>query len=74
MILDYKNILSCAFTCMLFYISDIYLISNRINENNKKIQLKIDESNRNIQLKLDESNKNNEVKFDELLQRIEKIK
>ena len=74
MILDYKNILSCAFTCMFFYISDIYLISNRLNENNKKIQLKIDESNRNIQLKLDESNKNNEVKFDELLQRIEKIK
>ena len=74
MILDYKNILSCAFTCMLFYISDIYLITNRINENNKNIQLKIDESNKKIQLKLDESNNNNEVKFDELLQRIEKIK
>jgi hypothetical protein len=56
---------------MLFYISDIYLITNRLNENNKNIQLRIDESNRNIQLKLDESNKNNEVKFDELLQRIE---
>jgi hypothetical protein len=59
---------------MLFYISDIYLITNRINESKKNIQLKIDESNRNIQLKLDESNRNNEVKFDELLQRIEKIK
>ena len=53
MILDYKNILSCAFSCMLFYISDIYLISNRINESNRNIQLKIDESNRNIQLTLD---------------------
>jgi hypothetical protein len=74
MILDYKNILKCAFSCILFYISDIYLITNRINESNKNIQLKIDESNRNIQLKLDESNRNNEVKFDELLQRIEKIK
>jgi hypothetical protein len=74
MIFDYKNILSCAFSCIIFYISDIYLISNRINENNKKIQLKIDESNKKIQLKLDESNNNNEVKFDELLQRIEKIK
>ena len=62
MILDYKNILSCAFSCIIFYISDIYLISNRINENNKKIQLKIDESNKNIQSKIDE-----------LFKRIEKL-
>ena len=49
----------------------IDLITNRINEDNKNIQLKIDESNRNIQLKIDESIRNNEAKFDELFERIE---
>ncbi len=42
-----------CFQLYALYISDIYLITNRINESNKKIQLKIDESNRNIQLTLD---------------------
>lgn len=73
MILDYKNILKCAISCMLFYISDIYLITNRINENNKNIQLRIDESNRNIQLKIDESIRNNDLKFNALFERIEKL-
>ena len=49
----------------------IDLITNRINEDNRNIQLKIDESNRNIQLKIDESIRNNEAKFDELFERIE---
>ncbi len=51
----------------------IYLITNRINEDNRNIQLKIDESYWNIQLKIDESIRNNEVKFDELLERKEKL-
>ena len=51
----------------------IDLITNRINEDNRNIQLKIDESNRNIQLKIDESIRNNEAKFDELFERIEKL-
>ena len=51
----------------------IDLITNRINKDNRNIQLKIDESNRNIQLKIDESNRNNKVKFDELFERIEKL-
>jgi low affinity Fe/Cu permease len=49
----------------------IDLITNRINEDNRNIQLKIDENNRNIQLKIDESIRNNEAKFDELFERIE---
>jgi len=51
----------------------IDLITNRINEDNRNIQLKIDKSNRNIQLKIDESIRNNDLKFDELFERIEKL-
>ena len=51
----------------------IDLITNRINKDNRNIQLKIDESNRNIQLKIDESIRNNDLKFDELFERIEKL-
>lgn len=49
------------------------MITNRIDECNKNLQLKIDESNSNLQSKIDESNRIFQLKYDELFERIEKL-
>ena len=58
---------------MIEWLYYIYFTTNKINKNNRSIQIKLDENNKIIQLKLDENNNNNNIIFDELNFRLDKL-
>lgn len=58
---------------MIEWLYYIYFTTNKINRNNRNIQLKLDENNFNYNKKIDENNNNNNIIFDELNFRLDKL-
>ena len=79
---DIKILFKGAIGSLTFGAYHMYLTTNMINENNRKIQmiidnnnkytqLRLDEANIRIQLRLDEANRRIQLKFDEANRRIQ---